>query len=107
MSVFISRSALALVLAALCLAGRIACAQTVTYSSWPIGFHSNLTAGQGSDIFGSLAGFDGGDARGGLGRHPHHGAGAGPARGLVLLANINHAGVTGGVQVSQGSVHCR
>jgi hypothetical protein len=64
MSVFGKRSGLALVLAALCLAGRSACAQTVTYSSWPIGFQSNLTVGQGSNIYGSFAGFDGSDARG-------------------------------------------
>jgi opacity protein-like surface antigen len=34
----------------------------VTYSSWPLGFHSNLTVGQSSNIYGS---FDGSDARGG------------------------------------------
>ena len=68
MSVFGKRSGLALVLAVLCLAGRTACAQTadVTYSSWPIGFHSNLTVGQGSNIYGSFAGLDGSDARGGF-----------------------------------------
>jgi opacity protein-like surface antigen len=65
MSVFLSRSGLALVLAALCLAGRTASAQpaVVTYSSWPIGFQSDLTVGQGSNIYGSFAGFDGSDAR--------------------------------------------
>jgi hypothetical protein len=68
MSVFTSRSGLALVLAALCLEGRTACAQTaaVTYSSWPIGFYSNLTVGQGSNIYGSFAGLDGSDTRGGF-----------------------------------------
>jgi hypothetical protein len=68
MSVLVKRSGLALVLAALCLAGRTACAQTaaVTYSSWPIGFYSNLTVGQNSTIYGSFAGFDGSDARGGF-----------------------------------------
>jgi opacity protein-like surface antigen len=67
MSVFVYRSGLALVLAALCLAGRTACAQTaVTYSSWPIGFHSNLTVGQSSNIYGSFADFDGSNARGGF-----------------------------------------
>jgi Outer membrane protein beta-barrel domain len=65
MSVFVKRSGFALVLAALCLAGRTACAQTaaVTYSSWPIGFYSNLTVGQNSNIYGS---FDGSGARGGF-----------------------------------------
>jgi hypothetical protein len=68
MSVLLSRSGFALLLAALCLAGRTACAQTavVTYSSWPIGFQSDLTVGQGSNIYGSFAGFDGSDARGGF-----------------------------------------
>jgi hypothetical protein len=67
MSVFVKRSGLALVLAALCL-GRTAGAQTadVTYSSWPIGFYSNLTVGQNSNIYGSFAGFDGSGARGGF-----------------------------------------
>jgi hypothetical protein len=68
MSVLVVRSGLVLVLAALCLVARTACAQTTdaTYSSWPIGFQSNLTVGQGSSIFGSFAGFDGSDARGGF-----------------------------------------
>jgi hypothetical protein len=68
MFVLVSRSGLALVLAALCLAGRTACAQTadVTYSSWPIGFQSNLTVGQGSNVYGSFAGFNGSDVRGGF-----------------------------------------
>jgi opacity protein-like surface antigen len=66
MPVFDRRSGLALVLAALCLAGRTAGAQgtEVTYSSWPVGFHSNLTVGQGSNVYGSLAGFDDRDAGG-------------------------------------------
>jgi hypothetical protein len=57
-----------LVLAAFCLGGRPAGAQTaaVTYSSWPIGFQSNLTVGQNSNIYGNFAGFDGSDARGGF-----------------------------------------
>jgi opacity protein-like surface antigen len=68
MSVLVVRSGLVLVLAALCLVAPTACAQTadVTYSSWPIGFYSNLTVGQGSNIFGSFAGFDGSDASGGF-----------------------------------------
>jgi hypothetical protein len=68
MSIFVVRSSLALVVAALCVAGRTASAQTAdaTYSSWPVGFYSNLTVGQGSNIYGSFAGFDGSDARGGF-----------------------------------------
>jgi len=59
---FSSRSGLALVLAALCLGGRTADAQSapVTYliPGWSIGFGGNTTSG------GSLPGFDGSDARG-------------------------------------------
>jgi hypothetical protein len=67
MSIFAGRIGLALVLAALCPGRPTAYAQTaaVTYSSWPVGFHSNLTVGQSSNIYGSFAGFDGTDARGG------------------------------------------
>jgi hypothetical protein len=66
MSVFGYRSGLAVALAALCLSGRMACAQTAaaTYSSWPIGFHSGLTVGQDSSVYGNFAGFDGGNTRG-------------------------------------------
>src|SRR5258707_1357474 len=66
MSGFAGRSSLALVVAALCLAPRTACAQdtAVTYSSWPIGFGSNLTVGQSPNAYG-FPGFNSGDARGG------------------------------------------
>jgi hypothetical protein len=36
----------------------------MTYSSWPVGFHSHLTVGQGSNSYGSFAGFDGSDVGG-------------------------------------------
>jgi opacity protein-like surface antigen len=69
MSIFSSRLALALVLAALCLGGRTAHAQAapVTYwnPSWPIGFGGNLTGGQGANAYGSFPSFDGSDIRGG------------------------------------------
>jgi opacity protein-like surface antigen len=44
----------------------MACAQTaaLTYSGWPVGFHSNLTVGQNSNVYGSFAGLDGADTRG-------------------------------------------
>ena len=62
MCIFSSRLGLALVLAALCLGGRTADAQSapVTYliPGWSVGFGGNPTAG------GSLPGFDGSDARG-------------------------------------------
>ncbi len=68
MAVFGFKTGLALVLAALVVSGRTACAQTaaMTYSSWPIGFYSKLTIGQDSNVYGSFAGFDGSDARGGF-----------------------------------------
>jgi opacity protein-like surface antigen len=68
MSIFAGRLGLALMLAALCLGGRMACAQTgaVAYSSWPLGFRSNLTVGQSSNTYGSFANFDGSDARDGF-----------------------------------------
>jgi opacity protein-like surface antigen len=68
MSIFASRTCLALVLVVLCPAGRTAHAQAaaVTYSSWPVGFHSSLTVGQNSNVYGSFAGFDGADARAGF-----------------------------------------
>jgi opacity protein-like surface antigen len=67
MSIFAGRLSLALGLAVLCAAAPMAHAQApaVTYSSWPVGFHSNLTVGQGSNVYGSF-GFDGADARTGF-----------------------------------------
>jgi opacity protein-like surface antigen len=61
MSIFARKMGLALGVAALCAGARTACAQTaaVPYASWPIGFGSNLTVGQSSNIYGS-PGFDGG-----------------------------------------------
>jgi hypothetical protein len=41
-------------------------ATALTYSGWPVGFQSNLTVGQSSNIYGSFAGFDGAGARGGF-----------------------------------------
>ena len=70
MSIFSSRLALALVLAALCLGERTAHAQAapVTYwiPSWPVGFGGNPTAGQNSNTYGNFPSFDGSDARGGF-----------------------------------------
>ena len=61
-------------LAALCLGAGTASAQTadVTYSSWPVGFHSNLTVGQSANSYGSFAGFDGSAARGGFSTMRYH-----------------------------------
>ena len=67
MSIFSSRTGLALVLAALCLGGRTAHAQAapVTYwiPGWPIGFGGSPTFGQSPNTYGNFPGFDGIDAR--------------------------------------------
>src|ERR1700710_2710422 len=70
MSIFASRLALALVLAALALGGRNAHAQAgpVSYwiPGWPLGFGANMADGQGADRYGNFPSFDGSDARGGF-----------------------------------------
>jgi opacity protein-like surface antigen len=101
MSIFGCRSGFALLLAALCLAGRMACAQSaVTYSSWPVGFYSNLTIGQSSNIYGSFAGLDGSDARGGFStmraNFPNGWfVGGGASAAGFGLSGINQAGAFG------------
>jgi len=65
MSIFAGRISLAFLLAVLAPGARTACAQAMTYSSWPVGFHSNLTVGQSANTYGNFVGFDGSDARGG------------------------------------------
>ena len=66
MPIFAGRLGLAFVLAALCLGGRTAHAQTaaVQYwiSGWPIGFGGNL--GQSSNTYGNFPSFNGSDVRG-------------------------------------------
>jgi opacity protein-like surface antigen len=106
MSVFGKRSGLALVVAALCAGGRTACAQTaVTYSSWPIGFNSNLTVGQSSNIYGS---FDGSDARGGFSymRYPLPNGwfvGGGTSAMGFGMTGINQAGTFGSSLYTEGA----
>jgi hypothetical protein len=69
MSMFSSRLALALVVAALCPGGRAAHAQAAAVSYWmpggPIGFGGNLMFGQSSNSYGNFAGLNGSDAGGG------------------------------------------
>jgi hypothetical protein len=66
MSIFLRRTGLALVVAALCLGGRTAHAQVapMTYwtPGWPMGFGGNL--GQNANTYGNFPGFNGGDAGG-------------------------------------------
>jgi hypothetical protein len=58
-----------LVVAALCLGGPTAYAQTapLTYwtPGWPLGFGDNPTAGESTNTYGNFPSFDGSDARGG------------------------------------------
>src|SRR3954447_25217344 len=69
MSIFFSRRSLALAVAALCLGGPTASAQTapLTYwtPGWPLGFDDNPTAGQSANTYGNFPSFDVSDARGG------------------------------------------
>src|SRR5437868_14084779 len=97
MQVFDRRSALALVLAALSLAGRSAQGAEMVYSSWPVGFHSDLTVGQDSSIFGSFAGFDGGNARGFSWTRTSFSNGwfVGGGTGPTFLSGINQASAFG------------
>jgi opacity protein-like surface antigen len=64
MSIFVKKLALAVAVAALFPGAQTAHAQTAaaTYSSWPIGFGSNLTVGQNANAYG----FPGFGARGGF-----------------------------------------
>jgi hypothetical protein len=76
MFVFARSCGLALVVAALCLAGRTAHAQAAPVSywipGWPIGFGGYPAAGQSSNTYGNFPGFDGSAARGGGFSYPRY-----------------------------------
>ena len=69
MSIFLNWRGFALVVAALCLGGPMAYAQTapLTYwtPGWPLGFGDNPTAGESTSTYGNFPSFDGSDASGG------------------------------------------
>jgi hypothetical protein len=96
------------VLAALCLGGpAFAQGAGVAYSSRPVGFYSNVTVGQSSNIFGSFAGFDGRDASAAFSRSridfPNGsfvGGGTWPSH--FTLSGINRTSAFGGALYSEG-----
>lgn len=68
MSIFASRLGLAIALAAVCLGGRTAHAQAISYGV-PGWLASVANPATGSGMYGNFAGFDGSDAQGGLPRY--------------------------------------
>jgi opacity protein-like surface antigen len=103
MSIFAGRLDLVFVVAALCLGGQTAHAQSapVTYLTpgW-LGFGGNLSAGQGANTDGNLASFDGGGAGGFSSTRYNFPNGwfVGNERGGMGLSGINQAGAFGSLQ---------
>jgi opacity protein-like surface antigen len=108
MSIFAGRLGLAFVLAAFCLGGRTADAQTaaVTYwiPGWPIGFGGNPTVGQSLNTYGNFPSFDGSDVRGDRFSYVRYNLGNGwfvgsEGGGMGLSMNgINQAGAFGNIR---------
>jgi hypothetical protein len=108
MPVFNRRSALALALGTLCVAAPAASVRgaELTYSSWPVGFHSGLTVGQDSGIYGTLSALDGSDATRGFSWTRTDfsngwfvGGGSAPR---LWLSGINQAGASGNALTTDG-----
>jgi len=104
MSMFAGRLGFVFVIAALCLGGRAAHAQTGPMSYWTpgwLGFGGNLDAGQGANTQAGFAGFDGGGAGGFSSRYNFsNGWFVGSERGGMGsgLGGINQAGAFGSLQ---------
>jgi opacity protein-like surface antigen len=100
---FAGRLGLVFVVAALCLGGRTAHAQSAPLSYWTpgwLGFGGNLNAGQGANADGNFASFDGGGA-GGVSSARYNfpnGWFVGSERGGMGLSGINQAGAFGSLQ---------
>jgi opacity protein-like surface antigen len=97
MSIFAVRFGFALVVAALCLGGRTADAQSAPVSYWTpgwLGFGGNLDTGQDANSGGNFAGF-GGDGFSSTRTHFQNGWFAGTERGGMGLSGINQAGAFG------------
>jgi opacity protein-like surface antigen len=102
MSMFAGRLGLVFVVAALCLGGRMAHAQSAPMTYWTpgwLGFGGNLNAGQDANAQGSVAGFDGGGAGAFSSRYNFsNGWFVGSERGGLGLSGINQAGAFGSLQ---------
>jgi opacity protein-like surface antigen len=101
---FAGRLGLVFLIAALCLGGRTAHAQSVPMTYWTpgwLGFGGNLNAGPDANTYGSFAGFDGGGAGGFSSRYNFsNGWFVGNERGGLGsgLGGINQAGAFGSLQ---------
>jgi opacity protein-like surface antigen len=99
---FAGRLGLVFVVAALCLGGRTAHAQSAPMTYWTagwLGFGGNLNAGQDANTQGSFTSFDGGGA-GGFSSRYNFSSGwfVGSERGGMGLSGINQAGAFGSLQ---------
>jgi hypothetical protein len=99
---FAGRLGLVFVVAALCLGGSTADAQTAPVTYWTpgwLGFGGNLNAGRGANTDGNFASFDGGGAGGFSTRYNFtNGWFVGNERGAMGLSGINQAGAFGSLQ---------
>ena len=100
---FAGRSGLVLVVAALCLGGQAAYAQTAPVAYWTpgwLGFGGNLNAGQSTNTDGNLASLDGAGAGGFFSRRYNfaNGWAVGSERGAMGFSGINQGGAFGSLQ---------
>ena len=100
---FAGRLGLVFVVAALCLGGRTAHAQSVPMTYWTpgwLGFGGNLNAGQGANTQPGFASFDDGGAGGLFATRYNFPNGwfVGNERGAMGLSGINQAGAFGSLQ---------
>jgi opacity protein-like surface antigen len=102
MSMIAGRLGLVFVVAALCLGGRMAHAQSAPMTYWTpgwLGFGGNLNAGQGANTQPGFAGFGDGGAGGFSSRYNFsNGWFVGNERGGMGLSGINQAGAFGSLQ---------
>ena len=98
MSIFPVRLGFALVVAALCLGGRPADAQSAPVTYWTpgwLGFGGNLDTGQGANADGNFAGLGGRDGFSSTRTNFQNGWFVGNERGGMGLSGINQAGAFG------------